>query len=140
MASHVRQLLRVEGSGAQQDRVWHGEHADIVEYRGDLEEVNGESPGRLPFRSGYVWSVQDTGYGERGANGPELLLVGEDPAGSGKPLPDEVHGEDWQQLVRVEDPEGGRGSTVWARHDADPCDTRPEPDDPIEERPGRTEP
>ncbi len=110
------------------------------EYRGDLEEVNGESPGRLPFRSGYVWSVQDTGYGERGSNGPELLLVGEDPAGSGKVLPDEVDGKDWQQLARVEDPEGGRGSTVWTRYDADPCDTHPEADDPREGRSGPTAP
>jgi hypothetical protein len=95
------------------------------EYRGDLEDSNGEGPGRLPFVGGYVWSVEDSGYGERGSNGPDLLLVGDDPAGE-RLLPEPLSSEDWLPLGRVTDPEAPRGASLWARHDADPCGTRPD--------------
>jgi len=94
------------------------------EYRGDLEEVNADGPGRLTFVGGYVWSVEDSGYGERGANGPDLLLVGDDPAGQGQALPDTIHSEDWLLLGRVSDPDAARGTVLWSRHDADPCGSR----------------
>jgi len=99
------------------------------EYRGDLEAVNGDGPGRLQFVGGSVWSVQDTGYGERGSNGPELLLVGADPSAPSEHLPATLQPEDWVALGRVSDPEARGGASLWARHDADPCDSRSEGSD-----------
>jgi hypothetical protein len=99
------------------------------QYRGDLEATNGDGPGRLSFIGGSVWSVEDTGYGERGSNGPELLLLGDDPSGAVEQLPAVLQAEDWVALGRVSDPEARGGASLWARHDADPCDSRSQAQD-----------
>jgi len=101
------------------------------QYRGDLQAANGNGPGRLSFFGGYVWSVEDSGYGERGAAGPELLLVGDDAAGTAELLPDSIEEQDWLPLGRVSDPEAPGGVSLWARHDSDPCDTRADEKAPV---------
>ena len=102
------------------DRFWW-------DYRGDLDRLNGVGPGRLSFIGGGVWSLQDAGYGTRGSHGPDLLLLGTDPAGVSEGLPDGLDPLDWVALGEVSDTEGSSVTALWARHDADPCDTLPPP-------------
>lgn len=97
------------------------------DYRGDLEEIRHDGPGRLTFIGGSVWSLQDSGYGDRGSNGPDLLLVGPDPAGVAKGLPVGLAAEDWVSLGGVSDPEGPANAQLWARYDVDPCDNTAPP-------------
>ena len=97
------------------------------DYRGDLEEVNHDGAGRLTFIGGSVWSLQDVGYGDRGSSGPELLLVGPDPAGAADGLPEGLAPADWVSVGEVSDPEGAAATQLWARHDADPCDNTAQP-------------
>ncbi|MBJ95263.1 MAG: hypothetical protein CMP23_12445 [Rickettsiales bacterium] len=94
------------------------------DYRADLDALRLLGPGRLDFQGGGVWSPADTGYGERGSHGPELLLLGPDPARAELGLPAPLVAEDWVQFGEVADPLGSTRTVLLGRHDADPCDER----------------